>query len=142
MTDLKPIVAVGVVCVRGQDEVLLIQRGTEPRKGEWSIPGGKLDLGARLKDCAARELLEETGVTARIGDLLDVFDGLFLPQKHYVLVDYLATWVSGEPRAGDDAAEACFFGWDEALEKVGWSSTRQVLEQARALVRGQQKAPI
>ena len=103
-----PAAAVGVVCLRG-DEVLLVRRGTAPRLGEWSLPGGRIEYGERALEAAARELLEETGVTAELHGVLEVVDGLF-PEigRHYVLIDYLATWASGEPRAGDDAAEAAF----------------------------------
>jgi 8-oxo-dGTP diphosphatase len=104
-----PVPAVGVVCIRG-DEVLLIRRGKPPREGEWSLPGGRIEPGERAVDAALRELREETGMEADIIGLIDVVDGLF-PEAgmHYVLIDYAAVWRSGEPVAGDDAAEARFF---------------------------------
>ena len=125
-----PTAAVGVICVKG-DEVLLVRRGTQPRLGEWSLPGGRIEYGEKAIDAARRELLEETGVTATIHGVLDVVDGLF-PEidRHYVLIDYLATWASGEPRAGDDAAEARFFRVEDAIALVPWKETARVIRLA------------
>lgn len=135
MTFKTPIPAVGVVCLRG-DEVLLIRRGTAPRMGEWSLPGGRIEAGERAQDAALRELGEETGVTAELEGLLDVIDGFFPPDHHYVLVDYLARWISGEPRAGDDAAEAAFHPLAVALELVDWDETRRIIRLAASRAAG------
>lgn len=126
----RPIPAVGVVCFRGQD-VLLIRRGRSPKRGEWSLPGGRIEPGERAQDAALRELAEETGVKAEIAALIDVVDGLF-PEAgvHYVLIDYVARWLSGEPVAGDDADEARFVPLEEALERVAWDETRRVIRMA------------
>ncbi len=121
-----PVPAVGVVCLRG-DDVLLIRRGTPPRLGEWSLPGGRMEPGERAIDAALRELREETGVQAEIVGLVDVVDGLF-GDRHYVLIDYAARWIAGEPMAGADAAEAVFLPVEEALARVAWSETRRVIE--------------
>lgn len=124
-----PVPAVGVVCLRG-GEVLLIRRGTQPRIGEWSLPGGRIEPGERAVDAAMRELGEETGVVAELEGLLDVVDGFFPPDHHYVLIDYLVRWISGEPRAGDDAAEAAFHPLDVACELVAWEETRRIIRLA------------
>lgn len=128
-----PIPAVGVVCLRG-DEVLLVRRGRTPRVGEWSLPGGRIEPGERAMAAALRELGEETGVEAEITGLIDVVDGLF-PEvgRHYVLVDYAARWLSGEPIAGDDAAEARFVALDEVETLVDWSETRRIIHMAVAM---------
>ena len=127
-----PVPCVGVVCLRG-DEVLLIRRGTPPRQGEWSLPGGRIEPGERAVDAALRELREETGVEAEITGLLDVVDGIF-PEagRHYVLIDYAARWRSGEPVAGDDAVEARFVTLDQARTLVRWDETRRVIQLAAA----------
>ncbi len=127
-----PITAVGVVCLRG-DEVLLIRRGSPPRLGEWSLPGGRIEPGERAVDAALRELREETGVEAEITALIDVVDGIF-PEagRHYVLIDYAARWLSGEPVAGDDALEARFVALDQVDELVDWDETRRVIQVALA----------
>ena len=134
MTGLlpAPVPAVGVVCLRG-DSVLLIRRGTPPRQGEWSLPGGRIEPGERAVDAALRELGEETGIQAEITGLIDVVDGLF-PEagRHYVLIDYAARWVSGEPVAGDDALEARFVALDEVERLIAWSETRRIIRLAAA----------
>ena len=123
----SPIPAVGVVCLRG-DAVLLIRRGKPPKKGEWSLPGGRIEPGERAMDAALRELVEETGVTARITALIDVVDGIFSEAGlHYVLIDYAAEWVSGEPVAGDDALEARFVPLDQIEALIDWSETRRII---------------
>lgn len=127
----RPVAAVGVVCLRG-DEVLLIRRGTPPRVGEWSLPGGRIEWGERAADAALRELMEETGVEAELAGLLDVVDGIFPAEggRHYVLIDYVARWISGEPRAGDDAADAAFKPLNMLDELVAWEETRRIVKLA------------
>lgn len=138
VADLRPVPAVGVVCFRG-DEVLLIQRGTPPRRGEWSLPGGRIEPGEPVKVAALRELHEETGVTAEIFGLVDVVDAIFenrpgdLITRHYVLIDYVAIWTSGEPIAGDDAAKAAFFTPSQLGALDLWDETIRVIEAASDL---------
>ncbi|WP_158915683.1 NUDIX hydrolase [Caulobacter sp. S45] len=131
----RPVPAVGVVCLRGR-EVLLVRRSKPPRQGEWSLPGGRIEWGERTADAALRELVEETGVEAELTGLIDVVDGVFGPDTHYVLIDYAARWLSGEPRAGDDAADAAFHSLD-ALEGLGlWDETRRIILMAAVLDAG------
>ena len=131
-SSMTPVPAVGVVCLKG-DEVLLIRRGTPPRMGEWSLPGGRIEPGERAVDAALRELVEETGVEARILGLIDVVDGIF-PEagRHYVLIDYVAEWTGGEAVAGDDAADAVFMPIATAMAAVDWAETRRVIALAVA----------
>jgi 8-oxo-dGTP diphosphatase len=127
-----PVPTVGVVCLRG-DQVLLIKRGTPPRLGQWSLPGGRLEWGETTASAALRELREETGVEAQLLGLVDVVDGLFTAAatgettRHYLMIDYAARWTAGEPVAGDDAAQARFVSLDAALALVEWDVTRTVI---------------
>lgn len=132
MTLPAPVPAVGVICFRGE-EVLLIRRGKPPRMGQWSIPGGRVEPGERTVETALRELREETGVQAELLGLVDVIDGVWPEHgRHYVLIDYAARWVAGEPVAGDDAAEAAFVPIEEASARVDWDETRRVIREAAA----------
>ncbi len=104
-----PIVGVGAVIVH-DGRALLVRRATEPLRGEWSVPGGVFELGEKLRDGAAREALEETGLTVEVGEVLDVFDSIFpdadgRPEYHFVLVDFLCRVISGEAVAGSDVSE-------------------------------------
>lgn len=98
--------------------VVLVLRSTEPLKGEWSIPGGALELGETLRQGAVREALEETGLEVKAGEIIEVFDRIYPDpdgriRYHYVLVDFLCTPLSGELRAGGDAAEARWVSLEE-----------------------------
>ena len=131
--------AVGVVCLRG-DEILLIRRGAPPMEDRWSIPGGRIEWGERATDAALRELKEETGCDAELVGLVDVVDAVLTRRGeheawgHYVLIDYAARWIAGEPQAGDDAREARFFSPPE-VETLGlWDETLRIIAAARALV--------
>jgi len=106
----QPVLAVGIV-VFHDDRVLLVRRANAPSAGLWAIPGGRVELGETLQQAAERELLEETGVTVRAGEPVYAFDAIERDSAdrvvfHYAVVDLLATYVSGGPRAMDDAADA------------------------------------
>lgn len=133
--DLRPVPAVGVVCFR-DEQVLLIRRGTPPKQGEWSMPGGRVEPGEPVRTAALRELKEETGVDAVLVDLVDVVDAVFenrsgdLITRHYVLIDFVAQWQSGEPVAGDDAADARFFHLSDLASLDLWDETLRVIDAA------------
>lgn len=108
-----PRVGVGAITIK-DGNVLLVKRGVEPGKGLWAIPGGTLKLGETLQECAAREILEETGVTIKIGACIYVFDLIERDKSgkvkfHFVVVDFAAEYVAGEPQGADDALEAAWF---------------------------------
>jgi 8-oxo-dGTP diphosphatase len=108
-----PLVGVGAIIVEG-DRVVLIKRGHAPLLGEWSIPGGLLELGETIRQAAVREALEETGLAVEPSDLLGVYDRVVRDADdrilyHYVLIDFLCRRTAGEPHAAGDAAEARWF---------------------------------
>lgn len=113
----RPIIGVGAVIV-SQRRALLVRRATEPLKGEWSVPGGALELGEKLLDGVRREVLEETGLQVEPGPVLEVFDSIFNDQQgraqyHYVLIDYLCRVIGGEACAGSDVSEVRWVREDE-----------------------------
>ena len=113
----RPLIGVGAVIVDG-GRVVVVRRGHEPLKGEWSIPGGVLEIGETLRAGAAREALEETGLAVEAGEVLEVLDRIVRDgeeriQFHYVLIDFLCRRIGGELRAGGDAEEARWIAADE-----------------------------
>jgi 8-oxo-dGTP diphosphatase len=113
----RPIVGVGgVIIVDGK--VVLIKRRFEPLAGQWSIPGGSLEVGETLEAGVAREMLEETGLHVDVGPVVDVFDRILLDGEHkvryhFVLIDYLCTARGGELRAASDVADVALVSPDE-----------------------------
>jgi 8-oxo-dGTP diphosphatase len=112
-----PRVGVGAVVVRDR-HALLVRRGKPPNQGLWAIPGGRVELGETLQQAVEREILEETGISVRAGAPIYTFDVILRDEDdrvrfHYVIVDMLADYISGELRAGDDAWET---GWKTAQE--------------------------
>jgi 8-oxo-dGTP diphosphatase len=106
----RPIVGVGAVIVDA-GKVVLVRRRFEPLAGQWSLPGGSLELGETLERGAAREALEETGLQVEVGPIVEVFDRIMLDEErrvryHFVLVDYLCRPVGGALQAGSDADDA------------------------------------
>lgn len=98
-----PVAAVGAVIIEG-DRVLLIRRGREPGRGEWSIPGGRLELGERIAEAARREVREECGIEIDVGELIGVTERIIRDDRgtirfHYVLLDVNA-WPCAGPSAG------------------------------------------
>lgn len=111
MTAAHPSVGVGAVVIH-EGRVLLIQRGKEPLRGRWVVPGGTVELGESLRDAIVREVEEETGVLVEPLDVLTVFDRIErregIVAYHYVIVDYRCRYLSGPLRAGSDALDAAW----------------------------------
>lgn len=129
MTDTaprRPEAGAGAIVWRG-DEVLLIQRGKAPRLGQWSIPGGRIEWGETPAEAAVRETAEETGCAIELVGLCGVASALF-EDRHIVLIDYTARWVSGEPMAGDDAAAAVFVPFARIASLGMWDETVRMIE--------------
>jgi 8-oxo-dGTP diphosphatase len=133
-----PIIGVGAVVIDG-GKVLLVRRGHEPLKGEWSLPGGALELGETLQEGLVREVLEETGLTVVPDGIVEVLDRITQDnlsgriRYHYVLVDFLCHVAIGTLRGGSDAEEARWVGQEELQEQGGYRLaplTVQVIEKA------------
>ena len=112
-----PLVGVGAIIIEG-DRVLLVKRAHPPIQGQWSIPGGVLEVGELVREAAVREAREETGLIVEPGELLGVYDRILRDpeqrvQYHYVLIDFLCRTIGGELSAASDAAEVRFFTRDE-----------------------------
>src|SRR5690348_14003538 len=108
-----PLIGVGSIIIEG-DRVVLVKRAHPPIQGQWSIPGGVLDVGEMVREAAIREAREETGLIVEPGELLGVFDRILRDpdnrvQYHYVLIDFLCCRVGGELMAASDAAEVRWF---------------------------------
>jgi ADP-ribose pyrophosphatase YjhB (NUDIX family) len=105
----RPIVGVGAV-VLVEQKVVLIKRRFEPLAGQWSLPGGTLEVGETLEAGAAREIAEETGLAVEVGPVVEVFDRILLDEDrrvryHFVLIDYLCRPVGGQLAHGSDVAD-------------------------------------
>ena len=158
----RPVVGVGGVTIH-DGRALLIRRGCEPLKGEWSIPGGTLELGETIAEGVVRELREETGLEVKVLDLIEVFERIFpdpaesqtavedtgaahnpsgrapetpaRPQYHFVILDYLCERVAGTPRAGSDVTDLAFARDDELAHYHLTPTATRVLRKAFALSR-------
>jgi len=111
VSPAAPVVGVGGVLVH-QGRVLLVRRGKEPLYGRWVVPGGTVELGEPLDEALAREMREETGLEVEPLELITVFDRIQRDGGrvlyHYVIVDYLCRWLSGEAQAASDALEVAW----------------------------------
>ena len=147
----RPVVGVGGVII-DQGRTLLIRRGSEPLLGQWSIPGGTLELGESLQEGVVRELLEETGIEVRVLELIEVFDRIYLqdgsggedgkrrPRFHFVIADYLCERLGGEPRAGSDVTDVAFAREDELSRFCLTETATRVVKKAFAMARARQAA--
>ena len=102
----RPELCVGAVATR-TNELLMVRRATEPGRGRWAVPGGRVEAGETMAEAVVRELEEETGLLGVCGPLVgwtEITDG-----HHYVVLDFEVTVLdSSEPVAGDDAVEAAW----------------------------------
>jgi ADP-ribose pyrophosphatase YjhB (NUDIX family) len=138
-----PIAGVGAVVLDGDGRVLLVRRGQQPLLGEWSLPGGALELGERLEDGVCREVREETGLDVEAEQIVAVFDHISHADDdparvrfHYVLVDYRCRVTGGTLASATDATEARWASWNEltghgalAIRPFTLSVIRKALDQ-------------
>jgi len=127
-----PLVGVGAIIIEN-NRVLLVKRGHPPLAGEWSIPGGVLEVGETLRQAAKREAWEETGLTVEPEDLLGVFDRVIRDDQgktlyHYVMIDFLCRRVVGELQPAGDALEARWFIREEAGKLPLAEDTAKVIQ--------------
>ena len=134
----RPIIGVGGVVI-SDGRVLLVRRGGPPLQGQWSIPGGILEVGETLIEGVQRELSEETGIDVRVRTLIEVFERIDRDpsgkaQYHFVVLDYLCEAVRGIARAGSDVSEVA---WAPPSELEKYSLTEiasRVIRKAFELV--------
>ena len=146
----RPVVGVGGVVIEN-GRALLIKRGSEPLLGQWSIPGGTLELGESLQEGVARELREETGLDVQVLDMIEAFDRIFLdpaapdggdksrPKYHYVIVDYLCERRAGEAQAGSDVTDIAYAAEEELAAFNMTTTATRVLHRAFAMDRERRK---
>ena len=129
----QPRVAVGAIVFKN-NRVLLVRRGKPPARDLWAIPGGSVEVCETLQRAAEREIFEETGITIQALEPVFTFDYIERDEFgcarfHYVIIDLIADYVKGEPKAGDDATEARWVSSQELAGLKVSSKTRQLLKE-------------
>jgi 8-oxo-dGTP diphosphatase len=134
----RPVVGVGAV-IAHDERVVLIKRKYEPLAGQWSLPGGTLELGESLEAGVAREISEETGLDVEVGPVVEVFDRILLDaggrvQYHFVLVDYLCRPIGGRLQAGSDVDDAVWVAQSDLSNYHITGKATAVIERALSMV--------
>lgn len=132
----RPIVGVGAIVI-DDGRVLLVKRGQPPLAGEWSLPGGGVEVGETLVAAVQREVFEETGLIVDVGPIVEVLDRIHQDadgrvEFHYVLIDYLCTSVGGSLHPASDAADA---RWVESGDLPAFHLQTMTLEVVRKAMR-------
>ncbi len=122
----NPIPAAGAVVVKNE-KILMVKRSVMPKKGWWCLPAGFMEWSEHPTETAVRELKEETGLDVELRSIFEIYSGQDDPRMNAVLILYLASINGGRLKAGDDAVEVKFFGFDELPEKIAFLSHRQAL---------------
>jgi 8-oxo-dGTP diphosphatase len=133
----RPILGVGAI-VADCGRVLLVERGQEPLKGIWSLPGGAVEVGEYLKDAVRREVREETGLEVEPVSVVEVFERIMpdsngRTEYHYVLVDYLCRAIGGVLKAESDVSDARWVPRAELASYRITEGTLGVIEKALTL---------
>jgi 8-oxo-dGTP diphosphatase len=118
--------------VRRNDSLLLVRRGQPPLAGQWAIPGGKVHAGESLRAAVEREIMEETAIRIRVGEMVYQLEYIEHDKGgaiafHYVVLDFAAEYLSGELCAGDDAEDVAWVSFDELTALALTDSTREAL---------------
>jgi len=134
----RPLVGVGAVIIE-RSRVLLVERGQPPQQGQWSLPGGLLEVGERLEEAVRREVREETGLEVEVLSLAGVFERIVpdaggRPEYHYVLLDYLCRPCGGALRPSSDVTAAA---WVSPVELPQYPLTAGPREFLEPLLAGQ-----
>lgn len=127
---------VGALIFR-RDSILLVERGREPLKGYWSLPGGLVESGERLEAAICREVFEETGLTVKPVAIHTIFERIMRDARgraeyHYVLVDYICSAKRGDLRPGDDVSRAAWVRHAHVADYQLTEGTLDVIEEAYA----------
>jgi 8-oxo-dGTP diphosphatase len=127
-------VGVGAIIFDG-DRILMAERGKEPLKGWWSLPGGAVEAGELLKAAVCREVLEETGLIVEPVGVLEIFERIMrdtagIPEYHYVLIDYVCRITGGELCAGDDVSSVAWVRRRDLASLTITEGTLGVIEKA------------
>ena len=135
----RPIVGVGAAIVN-DDRVLLVRRGHPPLQGEWSLPGGVVELGETLTSAVGREVAEETGLTVTVGPVLEVLDRVQRAadgrvEYHFVIIDYFCAVAAGTATAGSDAEDVRWATEEELAAFRLSDAASVVLRRALAMAR-------
>lgn len=132
-----PLVGVSIAVWRNE-KVLLVERGKDPLKGLWSLPGGRVHKGEKLQEAASRELMEETGISAENLGMVDVVeviqqaDGIAV---HFVIAVFAGKWTCGEPVAASDASDAKWYALKDMSELEMTRGTEAVIDKSRAFLK-------
>jgi len=136
----RPIVGVGAVILRGH-QVLLVRRAKAPMQGEWTLPGGVVEIGETLEEAVRREIREETGLRINVGPLVELFDRIQITGDrvayHYVIADFLARRVRGRPVAASDVSEVRFVPHSQLARYRLTPTARRIIARAFRMRRKQ-----
>jgi len=128
----------GVIIIDGK--VLIIKRKAEPDAGKWTIPGGAINVGEKIRDGLRREIFEETNLEVKVGNLINIAEKIFRDNNgriiyHYVILDYLCKYISGSMKASSDAEELILVKMDDLDKFELVDGTMKVIEKAFDLVK-------